>query len=422
MASIAYLPIAAFSNCICSLFGSCCERFTCKILCTNFTFTHRNSSYMYYFIAAIITMCSFVTEHYGGDIVLGGRTMKKVSESVAQLTNNNTCPQKYGGWVICCAKDCSGIFSVYRFSIALFCFSLSMSLLTCRKSFFSSKVHCGFWFAKLFFIVLLVISTLFIGNEQLLVYREISRYMSMPFLLIQIALLIDYAYKCNEKCVKMDENINKTINWKYLILIVTMQLYLVCIATIISLFISLKNGNDLERSILFSTIFIIVFVSILSVSKIAPHGTLFTSSVVSSYITYLCYSSLLSYSYNNFGNNNSDMMLGFLFTTISVVSVIWSVTETQRPFDGKTLLLDEGCEHNKRSWKYFHFMMAMSSLYICMQLTNWSSSKDDEEADQNTSSFWIKIWSQWLCFTLYTWTLIAPYLFRNYRDFGVEFD
>ena len=115
--------------------------------------------------------------------------------------------------------------------------------------------------------------------------------------------------------------------------------------------------------------------------------------------------------------------MGFLFTTISIVSVIWSVKEIQEPFNRETLLLDEGCERNKRSWTYFHFMMAMSSLYICMQLTNWSSSKEnDEEADQNISSFWVKIWSQWLCFTLYTWTLIAPYLFRNYRDFGVEFD
>ena len=89
MASIACLPIAAISNCICSLFGSCCARTTHKILCTNFTFTHRNSSYIYYLIAVVIAMCSFATEHYGGDIVLGGRTMRKVSERIAQLTNND---------------------------------------------------------------------------------------------------------------------------------------------------------------------------------------------------------------------------------------------------------------------------------------------------------------------------------------------
>lgn len=33
-----------------------------------------------------------------------------------------------------------------------------------------------------------------------------------------------------------------------------------------------------------------------------------------------------------------------------------------------------------------------------------------------------QVLSQWVCLVLYAWTLLAPYLLREYRDFGIEFD
>ena len=37
-------------------------------------------------------------------------------------------------------------------------------------------------------------------------------------------------------------------------------------------------------------------------------------------------------------------------------------------------------------------------------------------------SFWVKVISLLVCFGLYGCTLLAPYLLREYRDFGIEFD
>jgi len=34
----------------------------------------------------------------------------------------------------------------------------------------------------------------------------------------------------------------------------------------------------------------------------------------------------------------------------------------------------------------------------------------------------LQLLSQWLCLIIYGWTLLAPYLLRDYRDFGIEFD
>ena len=61
-----------------------------------------------------------------------------------------------------------------------------------------------------------------------------------------------------------------------------------------------------------------------------------------------------------------------------------------------------------------------------MLLTDWSSLPADVPVGTTPpvylGSFWVKIVSQWVCLLIYAWTLLAPYLLRDYRDFGIEFD
>ena len=70
-------------------------------------------------------------------------------------------------------------------------------------------------------------------------------------------------------------------------------------------------------------------------------------------------------------------------------------------------------------------MMVVCSFYMAMLLTDWSTQSVDQHAGAHSVSilsFWVKILSQWVCLAMYAWTLLAPYLLRNVRDFGVEFD
>ena len=98
--------------------------------------------------------------------------------------------------------------------------------------------------------------------------------------------------------------------------------------------------------------------------------------------------------------------------------------------------LDEGLNSSSEeeeaiepaSYWHYHVMMAMCSLYMAMLLTNWSSLPAEmvglpssQVEDVNMQSFWVKIVSQWLCLLIYAWTLLAPYLMRNHRDFGIDF-
>ena len=63
--------------------------------------------------------------------------------------------------------------------------------------------------------------------------------------------------------------------------------------------------------------------------------------------------------------------------------------------------------------------------FFAMFLTDWSTQPVDTPIGSyavSLQSFWVKIGSQWLCLLMYAWTLLAPYLLRHHRDFGIEFD
>eukprot|EP00478_Filoreta_tenera_P002147 GABV01002199.1.p1 GENE.GABV01002199.1~~GABV01002199.1.p1 ORF type:complete len:186 (-),score=61.71 GABV01002199.1:21-578(-) len=65
---------------------------------------------------------------------------------------------------------------------------------------------------------------------------------------------------------------------------------------------------------------------------------------------------------------------------------------------------------------HFHLVMALASCYFAMLLTNWGSGKNIGET--GSTSYWVKICSQWLVFALYLWTILAP-RFCTSREFWV---
>ena len=97
---------------------------------------------------------------------------------------------------------------------------------------------------------------------------------------------------------------------------------------------------------------------------------------------------------------------------------------------------------SRKSLTKFHAEFALASMYIAMLLTEFSSvpaevngvplSRNDIEkweanppewkAASMIATFWVKVGSQWACLLMYAWTLLAPYLLRESRDFGIEFD
>jgi hypothetical protein len=79
----------------------------------------------------------------------------------------------------------------------------------------------------------------------------------------------------------------------------------------------------------------------------------------------------------------------------------------------------EAASSNSATWK-LNAILAFLAAWYAMVLTGWGSIADNgNEANPTASrvSMWIIIGSQWLVFTLYLWSLVAPRLFPD-RDFS----
>jgi len=71
------------------------------------------------------------------------------------------------------------------------------------------------------------------------------------------------------------------------------------------------------------------------------------------------------------------------------------------------------------SWK-LNAILVMVTCWFAMAVTSWGSIADSGNSanpEVGKVSMWMIIASQWLCFTLYLWTLLAPKLLPG-RDFS----
>ena len=304
---------------------------------------------------------------------------------------------------------------------------------------------------------------MFIDNDAMASYREVSRYVSCAFLVLQNVLLIDFGYRLNEYLVDLDERSESEsmCTWKLVLLFGSIGLYAVSITMWVFEGQWFGSGDCApQQTIIAITILMSVALSVVSVTRIAPHGTLLTSAIVTSYASYQAYSALASHpdaSCNATTHSGaSDLLVGFMVFGVAMFSMVmsaWSATASKEAMGlgdqmvGKgstsnsdlTVTLETGAASDDKpaddesgavapeSWWYFNLMMVVVAMYMSMLLTGWSvqpvdASHQMPHPDVSLESFWIKTVAQWLCLLLYGWTLLAPYLLRNVRDFGVEFD
>jgi len=275
------------------------------------------------------------------------------------------------------------------------------------------------------------------------------------------------SYGWNETWLKYDEasESESCCGWKLAIIVSAAALFIGSIGTWVFLYLTFgHDGCPTQQTLISLTLIITIVLTIISCTKIAPHGTLLTSMVVTCYATYLCYSALASHpdeQCNPYANRNinsvPDTLIAMLIAGLSMVSIAWSATGSKdallgisgkEPGSDLTVALEDGTtkessthdsdkkddeEVVSESWWYYHLMMVACAVYMAMLLSDWSTQpweikgvpavrEGDGRFITSLGSFWVKIASQWICLLMYAWTLLAPYLCREYRDFGVEFD
>ena len=304
-----------------------------------------------------------------------------------------------------CPYQCMGNEAVYRISICLTVFFTFMALCTSTISQCSTSIQQKYWILKLLLLSIALFTSPLIPDGFITVWYGLCKYASTLFLLIQMCILIDFGYTFNDKLISYDG-----LFWKSCIIIMSFGLY-------VATFLVCMMYTNISYSILI--IFGNVLVTLLSISPLAPHGTLLTSSIVSFQVAY-------NYLIGHQAATHVNTLLGSFITSISLTFTAYSTSKTNIfhydkiqetnelvLLDSKIILDEENqvVLPDKSPVRivsaFYHLTLALCSMYMPILLVGF---------DQTSTVHIEIIISQITGLLLYTWTLIAPSIFPD-REF-----
>lgn len=418
----------------------------CFILALEGGISARTAKLLYVLILGFSTLFALMLRYNGDALSLNLGAWEVHCSNETNKIDLKTITGKSGYYVYC-----KGDAAVYRVSFVLACFFGTMTV----ASSISKGLHRGYWLLKVSFLVVMVLASLFIPNSFFdnTGYAWIARIVSVLFLVLQILVLIDFAYQWNDDWVERAfEGSEEDKKWLYGLLGCSFILYLVSFIGIPFLF---TFYGDCTAGVVFSSLTlagIIVFTALTLFRSrlVGEEGAILPASVVSAYCTFICWSALDSNPYNECkpstqvleSHHTAKLVIGMVVAALSLMWTTYSAStgiedlitgektehenleaETGRPLvEG---VYDEGFAADEdwsedRLW-VFHLILMTASMYMAMLLTNWGSSehaKGNEDGRVGFASMWVKILSQWFTMFLYIWSLVAPKILGEYRDFA----
>jgi len=351
---------------------------------------------------------------------------------------------------LCGNQDCAGQWAVYRISFVLFCLFVVLFALTAYPSKCAVYVHRGYWFAKFFILAAVLVGTLFAPSDMFAYYAWVARFIAPAYLLYQLVCFIDFGYAINQRWVDNDEAekqllcFNNSFEdggrlWKGLLVVSSLLLYGASITGVALLYRFYPSSCAFNALGVTVTLFMFLLNTVISLSKIAEHGSLFCSALITAYCVFLCYSAMASMPYeecNPFlaseNTFNTVVSIGIACWTMIVKSfgvgnrhsrgqMADGVANDQVAVEVPGEAKDE--VEPASYWKY-NGVMVLLSVYMAMLLTAWGEDVATTGQGEGSSSYsaglasaWIQMATNWLCSILYLWTLIAPRLFPD-REFG----
>jgi len=402
---------------------------------------------MYTFIFLVIAIISWVFGLYGYDVI---KYIPYIKDS--------------------CEEETCGVFSIYRITFALFVFHALLSILLIgvkNSKDARAKINDAGWIIKLPFLVILILLDFIIPNEFFTAFAWVSLFGAGVFILIQLVLLVDFAYSWSESWVakyepptEFDEPNKK---WFVALLGSTLFLYGVALGFDVLMYAVFCRGDCWWNSLIITAVLLgCLCLTIFSlhprIREFNPRVGLLQASVFTVYCTYYVYSAILSeptcgalpfsvpsLSENSLRTNWIALIFGAMFTVVSVVyASVRAGSSNLVPKKSKDTLITEADKSNDSeeagseeleedeeegyqddeltecSYNYalFHLAFALGSMYLAMLLTNWSVVTGESETAE-TDSGWmavsIKLASCCLAAILYTWTIFAPAILPN-RD------
>jgi hypothetical protein len=356
----------------------------------------------------------------------------------------------FNDWVSCPKDnqfDCLGISSVYRMSFTLLVFHVMTLLFSFTTNECAKVFNMDCWSFKILFITVFYFSMFFISNNFFTVYAEITRFLSIIFLIYQALVIISFGHIINVKLVEhLDNAVDKGENTcKYQFWLIFLSLIFGGLTiywfvdSCINHFDSFTNILIIILSIMFGILF-----TVLSITNIVTRKRLLTSIFIFSYISYLCWSAL-----NSQPKDGAKLVLSFWDILIGLFYLFLALgllgfyikkkpeaneSEEQKEINKNPLIEEAPAETEdrellsekkpeteidlSRSYILFHIFMMFMSIYYCMLMTNWTIIDTNSTGilTQTWTSFWVKIGVLGSTILLYVWILVAPIVFPD-REF-----
>lgn len=332
--------------------------------------------------------------------------------------------------------------------------------------------HRGFWGIKIIIYFGLVIGSFFFAFFNDDAYTGVARFMSLIFLMVQVLVLVDFAYIWNETWVERSDVDNDYSSgsscWLYALLTISGLLYLFSIGGLIAMLVLYKGC---AATVAFATVglVLIVIITLLTLLKDKIFddedlgGSIAPPAVVSFYIAYLVFSASTSNpdpaeECDPFdialGQNAGEIFISILLTTVTLVWTALTVSGNatnligggdpeDRPEVGGAYEIQDAdgtvkyardadggqdpyadpeetsAEATGDKLWFFHAIMITASFYMAMLLTNWGVSEGEVEElgpQVGDISMFVKAAASWAAGLLYIWTVIAPHVLPD-RDF-----
>ena len=377
---------------------------------------------------------------------------------------------------ICDTTRCIGFGAVFRLSAALFVFFLLMALLVmCTRV--SMGVDTHFWAIKLLAFVGIVVGFWFLDNQFYEVYSHIARVGAGFFLLFQVVVLIDTAFKAHEIWIER--------GWYTGIFIASLLLIVGFITGSVFTGVTFLNTHCTEQKVTFGiAIALAIICLVLSITDLSRHG-LFPGAILVAYGAYALYSAYTSGppECKTQAQEPAWIIISYaILALLSLTYTAYSLSSSSTSFISDREALEredaeDGADHGHREYKsmesplspkastshvnysgeeessgpkpgpaaisiseeldadeieaaesayvkqnvYFHLVFALASCYLAMLLTSWGSVNDVEKevapVDTSVFSMWVKILTLFVTYGLYIFTFFAPMLFPN-REFS----
>eukprot|EP00033_Pygsuia_biforma_P002075 GCRY01002304.1.p1 GENE.GCRY01002304.1~~GCRY01002304.1.p1 ORF type:complete len:380 (+),score=98.88 GCRY01002304.1:206-1345(+) len=321
---------------------------------------------------------------------------------------------------------------VFRMTFGLFiffifhsfvCLCLSRSSVEAKSSF-----HNGGWFFKILIWIVLLVVSFFISNSFYDSYSTFALIGAAIFILLQILILVEFAYAWNEKWVNKAETKNNNA-WLGAIVAAAAAAFIAGLV-ILSLafhFFTQNDGCGLNTFFISLTIVLAIAYTVMSLMESFPNGSLLSAAVVFFYCCQLTWSAMMSQpntddrDCNTLSSNDNGKTWQLLLSLgVAVVAVTYRAQKAAGSKGQAVLHTEDISSQDEYNFQLFHVIFALAALYIAMILTQWGTSGSDTDPlriDHGEPSMWINLSTSWVAAALYIWSLVAPLILKN-RDFS----